>query len=107
MRKPRELTNKNQSISALLKYELTIAEQTGKRGYYLEKTVYQMLLIIPETSAEAERVFHHLHICFNRFRKRLGDKTLDTLCFIWNNSKKKNSIIRSLLIYYSIIISYL
>ena len=87
MTKPHEIGPQNKSISSLLKYELTIAEQTGKRGYYLEK-IYQMLLTIPATSVEAERVFSSSAYLCNRFRTRLGDKTLDTLTFIRNNTKK-------------------
>ena len=45
MRKPEDI-QVQQSLSNILKYELTIGEQTGKRGYHLEK-VYQMLLTIP------------------------------------------------------------
>ena len=44
------------SLPTKLKYEITVAEQTGKRGYYLNK-VYQMMLTIPATSVEAERTF--------------------------------------------------
>ena len=40
----------------MLKHEITVAEQTGKRGYYLDK-VYKMMLTIPATSIEAERTF--------------------------------------------------
>ena len=88
MRKPHEIVQRNQSISVSLKYELTIAEQTGKRGYFLEK-IYQMLLTIPPTSVEAERVFSSSAYLCNKFRTRLGDKTLDTLCFIRNNLKRE------------------
>ena len=88
MRKPHEIVQRNQSISVYLKYELTIAEQTGKRGYFLEK-IYQMLLTIPPTSVEAERVFSSSAYLCNKFRTRLGDKTLDTLCFIRNNLKRE------------------
>ena len=52
MRKPED-TQVQQSSSNILKYELTIGEQTGKRGYHLEK-VYQTLQTIHATSVEAE-----------------------------------------------------
>ena len=55
----RELQDRAQlkkSTPFLLKYELSITEQTGKRGYFYEN-IYKMLLVIPPTSVEAERVF--------------------------------------------------
>ena len=71
----------------MLKYEITVAEETGKRGYYLNK-VYQMMLRIPATSVEAERTFSSCtHLC-NKLISRLNDETLDVLCFIRNNLKK-------------------
>ena len=45
------------------KYDITIAEQTGKRGNFLEM-IYQMLL----HSVEAERVFSSCAYLCNRFR---------------------------------------
>ena len=49
----------NSSSPTILKCEITFAEQTGRRGYYLEK-VYQIMLTIPATSVEAERTFSSL-----------------------------------------------
>ena len=49
------------TVSSILKYELTIAEQTGKRGNFLE-VIYQMLLTVPPTSLEAKRLFPLRHI---------------------------------------------
>ncbi|KAI6658311.1 hypothetical protein LOD99_15580 [Oopsacas minuta] len=49
MKKPEDI-QVQQSLFNILKYELTIGKQTGKRGY-------QMLLTIPATSVEAERAF--------------------------------------------------
>ena len=53
---PKEVSPSHESQSSSLKYELNIAEQTGRRGNLLEK-VYQMLLTVPPTSVEAEGVF--------------------------------------------------
>ena len=72
------------SLSHYLKFDLTIAEQTGRRGQYLEK-VYKMLLTAPPTSVEAERIFSSCAYLCNRFRTGLNDKTLNTLCYIRNN----------------------
>ena len=81
------LSPDNANLPTMLKYEITVAEETGKRGYYLNK-VYQMMLTIPATSVEAERTFSSCaHLC-NKLRSRLNDETLDVLCFIRNNLKK-------------------
>ena len=84
MMQPQDIAQSKQSLSYYLKYELTIAEQTGRRGHYLEK-VYKMLLTAPPTSVEAERIFSSCAYLCNRFRTGLSDKTLNTLCFIRNN----------------------
>ena len=47
-----------------------------------------MLLIVPPNSAEAERVFSSSAFLCNKFRTRLGDITLDNLCFIRNNQQQ-------------------
>ena len=86
MKKPEDI-QVQQSLSNILKYELNIGEQTGKRGYHLEK-VYQMLLTIPATSVEAERAFSCSAYLCNKFRTRFSDSTLDTLAFIRINKKK-------------------
>ncbi|KAI6648314.1 hypothetical protein LOD99_12123 [Oopsacas minuta] len=86
MKKPEDIQVQH-SLFNILKYELTIGEQTGKRGYHLEK-VYQMLLTIPATSVEAERAFSCSTYLCNKFRTRLSDSTLDTLAFIRANKKK-------------------
>ncbi|KAI6652964.1 hypothetical protein LOD99_4041 [Oopsacas minuta] len=79
-----QITNPKKSLSSILKYEITIAEQTGKRGHFLEM-IYQMLLTVPPTSVDAERVFSSCAYLCNRFRSRLGGTTLNNLCFIRNN----------------------
>ena len=56
LKDPQESSPKTLPLSTLLKYELTIAEQTGKRGN-LSEEIYQMLYIISPISAEAERIF--------------------------------------------------
>ena len=71
----------------MLKHEITVVEQTRKRGYYLDK-VYKMMLTIPATSVEAERTFSSCTYLCNKLRSRLSDDTLDVLCFIRTNLKK-------------------
>ena len=87
MRKPQDILVQR-SLSSMLKYEILIGQQTGKRGYHLEQA-YQMLLTIPATSVEAERAFSSSGYLCNKLRTRLNDSTLDTLVFIRNNLKKE------------------
>ena len=90
LRVPDKQIHPKKTLSSILKFELTIAEQTGKRGHFLEM-IYQMLLTVPPTSVEAERVFSSSAYLCNRFRTRLGDATLDNLCFIRNNQPSINN----------------
>ena len=78
LKTPQEILPSDDSLSSSLKYELNIAEHTGKRGILLEK-VYQMLLTVPPTSVESERIFSSCAYICNRFRSRLSDRTLNTL----------------------------
>ena len=88
-----QISNRNhyekKPLSSILRHELTVAEETGKRGHFLEM-VYQELLNVPPTSVEAERVFSSSAYLCNKFRSRLSDTTLDTLCFIRNNQPRIN-----------------
>ena len=86
LKRPQDMPPSDESLSSSLKYELSIAEQTGKRGILLEK-VYQILLTVPRTSFESERIFSSCAYLCNRFRSSLSDKSLNTLCFIRNNKK--------------------
>ena len=88
LKNPKESSQNTLPLSTLLKYELTIAEQTGKRGKFLEE-IYQMLYVI---SAEAERIFSSAAYLCNRFRSRLNDETIDALVFIKITSVFSNSI---------------
>ena len=83
---PQEIPPSGDSLMSSLKFELNIAEHTGKRGILLEK-VYQMLLTVPPTSVESERIFSSCAYFCNKFRSRLSDTTLNNLCLIRNNRK--------------------
>ena len=106
MRKPQDILVQR-SLSSMLKYEILIGQQTGKRGYHLEQA-YQMLLTIPATSVEAEHAFSSSVYLCNKLRTRLNDSTLDTLVFIRNNLKKeRNRDVNSILIiHYSLFILF-
>ena len=83
---PKGVLPSDESLSSSLKYELNIAEQTGRRGNLLEK-VYQMLLTVPPTSVESEKVFSSCSYLCNKFRSSLSDKSLNILCLIRHNEK--------------------
>ena len=85
MKVKRSLPN---NYSSLILNELVIAEQTGKRGHFLE-IVYQFLLTIPPTSVEAERVFSSAGLLCTKLRSHLSDVTLDCLSFLRSHLKTK------------------
>lgn len=81
----------DKSMQAAIKSEMAVFERSGVRGRSLQ-LVYSHLLSIPPTSVEAERAFSSAGLLCTRIRSRLGDDTLDTLCFLrsyYGNSKNK------------------
>ena len=69
--------------------EMTLFENGGNRGRYLQ-LVYDYLLSIPPTSVEAERAFSASGLICSRLRTRLGDETLDALCFLRSYFQKQH-----------------
>jgi len=67
-------------MTASIKAEMAVFESSHKRGCCLEQ-VYNYLMSVPPTSVEAERAFSSAGVLCTRLRSRLGDDTLDTLCF--------------------------
>lgn len=77
---PPAVQNKgNVSMTTRLRREITIFDDEGMRGHYLD-IVYESLLTIPPTSVEAERAFSAAGLLCTKIRSRLSDKTIDTLC---------------------------
>lgn len=64
-----------------IKSEMALFESTGKRGSFLQ-AAYSNLLSIPPTSVEAERAFSAAGLFLTKLRSRLGDQSIDTLCFL-------------------------
>ena len=64
----------------VIRQEMTLFENGGNRGRYL--LVYDYLLSIAPTSVEAERAFSASGLICSMLRTRLGDETLDALCFL-------------------------
>jgi len=75
---------KPKDLLSIISHELTVAEQSGKRGHFLN-IVYECLLTISPTSVEAERVFSSAGYLCTKIRSSLSDLTLDSLCFIRSN----------------------
>ena len=71
-------------LPSIITHELTVAEQSGKRGHFLN-IVYKCLLTIPPTSVEAERVFSSAGYMCTKLRSSLSDLTLDRLGFLRSN----------------------
>ena len=73
------LTSDN--LAKVIRQEIALFEGGGSRGRHLQ-LVYDYLLSVPPSSVEAERAFSAAGIVCSRLRTRLGDDTLDNLCFL-------------------------
>ena len=78
---PGNTRNDPRSMTGIIKKEISLWETTGSRGVWL-KNAYDALLSIQPTSVEAERAFSAAGYLCSKIRSRMGDKTLDTLCFL-------------------------
>ena len=74
-------TTTSQEMTKVIRQEMTLFGNGGTRGRYLQ-LVYEYLMSVPPTSVEAERAFSAAGVICSRLRTRLGDATLDTLCFL-------------------------
>ena len=79
----------SQELMKVIRQEMTLFENGGNRGRYLQ-LVYDYLLSIPPTSVEAERAFSASGLICSRLRTRLGDETLDALCFLRSYFQKQH-----------------
>lgn len=64
----------------ILKAEMSVFESTSIKGKYLG-IAYKYLTITP-TSVEAERAFSAAGYLCNNLRSRIGDETINSLCFL-------------------------
>lgn len=81
---------KETKLESILKKEMILWETGGDRGKYLNLAYHYLSTIVP-TSIEAERAFSAASILCGKFRGRLRDDTLNTLCFLrsyFKNNKK-------------------
>ncbi|KAJ8703695.1 hypothetical protein PYW08_002152 [Mythimna loreyi] len=72
---------KNMDFDKILKKEMTAFESEGVRGEYLS-AINDYLLTIKPTSVEAERAFSAAGYICSSIRSRLGDDTINTICFL-------------------------
>ena len=68
-------------LNTAIKSEMALFDSSGKRGAFLQ-AVYSYLLTVPPTSVEAERAFSAAGLFVTKLRSRLGDQSIDTLCFL-------------------------
>ncbi len=78
---PTSTTAVTDRLLAAIKTEMVMFDSSGVRGRCLQ-LAYSHLLSIPRTSVEAERAFSAAGLLCTKLRSRLGDRTLDTLCFL-------------------------
>ena len=69
------------NLTASIKAEMAVFGSDRKRGRCLEQVYHYLMSILP-TSVEAERAFSAAGVLCTKIRSRLGDDTLDTLCFL-------------------------
>ncbi|KAJ2948892.1 hypothetical protein O0L34_g5823 [Tuta absoluta] len=77
----RKPDNIQKDLEKILKKEMTNFESDGVRGDYLT-LAYKYMLTIQPTSVEAERAFSASGYICSSLRSRLGDDTIDTICFL-------------------------
>jgi len=76
-----------ETMSSKVQKEMSLFENGGRRGDYLERT-YSYLMTIKPTSVESERAFSSAGQFVTKIRSRLNDETLDELCFLKAYLKK-------------------
>lgn len=70
-----------ETLTSKVQKEMSLFENGGKRGDYLER-IYSYLMTIKPTSVESERAFSSAGQFITRIRSRMNDETLDELCFL-------------------------
>ena len=71
---------RSKTLSAAIKSPVVIFETSGIRGHFLALSYNYLMSILP-TSVEVERAFSAAGVLCSKIRSRLGDSTIDTLCF--------------------------
>ncbi|KAL0860167.1 hypothetical protein ABMA27_010474 [Loxostege sticticalis] len=76
-----QIGEEENTIQTLIRIEMTLYENGGSRGRFLDAT-YKYLLSIPPTSVESERAFSAASYICKKIRSSLNDASLDALCFL-------------------------
>ena len=74
-------------LQTVIKQEMKLLEATEKRPGKLEQLFKALLSILP-TSVEAERAFSAAGLFTTKLRSRLGDKSVNALCFLHSHYMK-------------------
>lgn len=74
-------TRKEKDFVKVLKKEMTAYKTDGVKGKYLT-LMHDYLLTLKPTSVEAERAFSAAGYICSSIRSRLGDNTIDAICFL-------------------------
>ena len=77
----RKETRTEKDYDKILKKEMTVYESEGVRGENLT-LIYDYLMTLKPTSVEAERAFSAAGYICSSLRSRLGDNTINTICFL-------------------------
>lgn len=75
-------------IEKIIRREISIFEETGRRGDNLQ-LAYDAIKSIPPTSVEAERIFSSTGRICTKIRSNLSDSNLDALCLLRSYFMKK------------------
>ena len=64
------------------RYSIVVGSQYSVQYSTFLQAVYSYLMTVPPTSVEAERAFSAAGLFVTKLRSRLGDNSIDTLCFL-------------------------
>ncbi|XP_060801934.1 uncharacterized protein LOC132903887 [Amyelois transitella] len=82
--------NKQKDYEKILKKEMACFESDGIRGEYLT-LAYEYIMTVQPTSVEAERAFSASGYICSSLRSRLGDDTINAICFLRAYFQKSQS----------------
>lgn len=74
-----DTTQSDKNLLKSIRQELSLFENGGNRGHFLNKA-YECLLCVRPTSIESERAFSSAGYICSKIRSRMNDDTLDHLC---------------------------
>ena len=78
------------NLDHIIKNEMDLFRKTGTKSKHLT-LLLEALDSIPPTSVESERAFSAAGLFITKIRSRLGDDTLDSLCFLKSYFRQLNN----------------